>query len=612
LRDFLLRGCVLAGAITALLTELLGGFQLLRPVPLAAAWLAIGIGGLLFLYLHPPHFHRFAIKPFEALIAAGIVWIAGLVAVAAWLCPPNSHDVLGYHLPRIVYWAQSGSVGLFPTPYVNQIDLPPLAEYFMLHTYVLSGGDHFVNLVSWASFAASILGVTAIAAALGADSRSQAFAALFCATLPSAILQASSAKNECLAAFWLVSMVYFVVRRDWLFLGFSLGLAVFTKGTAYLFAPPLVAGMFLCDTAGNRWRRWRFVPAWAAFGILLVNAPLYIRNLEVSGSPFGFDSPFANGLYKYRNEPLGWKPTVSNLLLNLSDQLGSSSERWNQGVYRLVMDLHRWLHIDPRDPANALRMSRYAPPVNTRHEANANNRWHLLLLVAAVMFAVWLAWRRHDRRWSIYAASILCGFLLFCFYARWYPWDARYLLGPLVVAAPIAGVFLGSVRPRAAAMAIGLLLFSLARLPATENWLRPLKGPNNVFATSREAQYFADIGGMHNQASYWQSVDLTARSGCRMVGIDSSENQLEYPFQALLLERAPGIRFEHTGVQNPSVRFADPKAPGPCAVLCLDCVENQKKIAMYSPIGPPVVIGRFLLFLPGGSSSRIRSARCAR
>jgi len=597
LRDFLLRGCVLAGAITALLTELLGAFHLLRPVPLAAAWLAIGTGVLFFLYLHPPRLHGFAIKPLEASIAAGIVWIAGLVAVTAWLSSPNSHDVLGYHLPRIVYWAQSGSVGPFPTPYLNQIDFPPLAEYFMFHTYVLSGGDHFVNLVSWASFAACILGVTAIAAALEANSRSQAFAALFCATLPTAILQASSAKNECLAAFWLVCILYFAVRRDALFLGLSLGLAVFTKGTAYLFAPPLVAGMFLCDRAAGRWRRWRFVPAWAVCGILLVNAPLYVRNFEVSGSPLGFDSPFGNGLYRFRNEPLGWKPTVSNLLLNLSDQLGSSSERWNQGVYRLVMDVHRRLGIDPQDPVNALRMSRYRPPVNTRHEANANNRWHLLLLTAAVLFAGWLALRRHDRRWLIYAASIVFGFLLFCFYVRWYPWDARYFLGPLVVAAPIAGAFLGRIRPRAAAITIGLLLFSLARLPATENWLRPLKGPNNLFATSRESQYFADIGGMNNQSSYWRSVDLTARSGCRVVGIDSSENQLEYPFQALLLERAPGVRFVHTGVENPSARYADPKAPRPCAVLCLDCVENQKKIAMYSPIGTPVAIGRFLLFL---------------
>jgi hypothetical protein len=597
LRDFLLRGCVLAGAITACLTELLSAFHLLRPVPLAVAWLAIVAAAVFFLYHHPPPLHRFAFRPLETLIAAGILWIACLTAVAAWLSPPNSHDVLGYHLPRIVYWVQARSVGIFPTPYLNQIDFPPLAEYFMLHTYLLTGGDHFVNLVSWVSFCASIIGVTAIADAMREDSRSQAFAALFCASLPSGILQASSAKNECLAAFWLVSIVYFALRRDMLFLGLSVGLAVLTKGTAYLFAPPLIAGMFLCDRSADRWRRWRWVPVWAAGGILLVNGPLYSRNLAVSGSPLGFDSPFGNGLYKFRNEPLGWKPMVSNLLLNVSDQLGSSSERWNQGVYRVVMDLHRRLHIDPDDPVNAVRMSRYAPPVNTRHEANANNRWHLLLLAAAMLYAAWLAFRRHDPRWLIYSASIVCGFLLFCFYVRWYAWDARYLLGPLAVGSPITGAFMGRMRPRLAAVVIALLLFSLTRLPVEQNWLRPLRGPGNVFAVSRNAQYFADIGAMHNQDSYWQAVDLTARSGCRRVGIDSSINQLEYPFEALLLERAPEVRFVHTGVENPSARFADPHAPPPCAVLCLDCIGNQTKLATYSPIGAPVTIGQFLLFL---------------
>ena len=508
----------------------------------------------------------------------------------------------------MLYWAQSGSVGVFPTPYVNQIDFPPLAEYLMLHTYLLSGGDRFVNLVSWAAFVLSILGVTAIAAALRADSRRQAFAALFCATLPSAILQASSAKNESLAAFWLVCVLYFALRRDAPMIGLSIGLAVFSKGTAYLFAPPLVAGAFLCDVPIGRWRRWRFVPVWAAAGILLISGPLYVRNLAVSGSPFGFDSPFANGLYRYRNEPFGWKPTVSNALLNLSDQLGSSSERWNQAVYRFVLGLHRRLGIDPEDPVNTLRMIRYAPPVNTRHEANANNRWHLLLLVGAFVYAL------KDRRWLIYALSLIAGYLFFCFYVRWQPWDARYLLGPFVLAAPLAGQLLGSMRPRALAIAIAILLFSLARLPATENWLRPLRGPGNVFGVSRDEQYFADIAGMHNQASYWGAVDLTARSDCRMVGIDSSENQLEYPFQALLRERAPGIRFVHTGVENPTAHYADPRAPAPCAVLCLDCIDNARKLALYAPLGPPITIGRFLLFLPSrpyqvaGSRARVAAS----
>jgi hypothetical protein len=89
--------------------------------------------------------------------------------------------------------------------------------------------------------------------------------------------------------------------------------------------------------------------------------------------------------------------------------------------------------------------------------------------------------------------------------------------------------------------------------------------------------------------SYLPAVELTARSGCETVGIDISQNTLEYPFQALLRERNPGVRFVHTDVENAWAR--------PCAVLCLDCAGIRKKIARYAPVGPPVEIGRFLLFL---------------
>jgi hypothetical protein len=82
-----------------------------------------------------------------------------------------------------------------------------------------------------------------------------------------------------------------------------------------------------------------------------------------------------------------------------------------------------------------------------------------------------------------------------------------------------------------------------------------------------------------------------------MVGIDITQNQLEYPFQALLRERNRDVRFIHVGVENVSARYARPQSPRPCAVLCPDCAGIQKKVEMYRSMGPPAVIGKFLLFL---------------
>lgn len=603
-RDACLRAAVVTGAVTALATEVLGLFHLLRRAPLIIAWILMIFCVAKYLWRRAPKrslfFARVRGHPLESAIALAIAWIVVLTGVTAVWSPPNSFDVLGYHMPRVVYWAQAHSVRFFATPYLNQIQFPPLSEYFMLHLYLMAGGDRFVNLVSWAAFALSITGVSAIAANLGGGSRAQAFAALFCATLPSGVLLASSAGNDTMLALWLVCAAYFAARPNGPWLGLALGLAVMTKGTAYLFGPMIVGGLFLCDRAAERWRRWRFIPAWAIAGILLLNMPLYTRNLALSGSPFGYDSPFGNGLYKYRNEPLGWKTTVSTALLNLSDQLGTGSPRWNEGVYELVMRIHRRLGIDPRDPVNAARMAGYGPPANSRHEADANNRWHLLWLAVSFTLAVWLAIGRRNSRWLIYGLSLICAYVLFCFYVRWYRWDARYLLALFVLASPLGGAFLAVLRPRWAPVIIGVLLLDIVRLPVTENWLRPLKGPHNVFATPRNQQYFADITQMDNRASYLGAVDAIAHSGCRLAGMDISENQLEYPLQALLRERVPAVRFVHTGVENGSARYADREEARPCVILCMDCAGNQQKIGLYRDWGAPAGIGRFLLFgVPG-------------
>jgi len=64
---------------------------------------------------------------------------------------------------------------------------------------------------------------------------------------------------------------------------------------------------------------------------------------------------------------------------------------------------------------------------------------------------------------------------------------------------------------------------------------------------------------------------------------------LEYPFQALLRERNPAVRFWHVGVDHPA---------RPCAVFCPDCAGVPGKADSYRYIGPPIEIGHFLLFLP--------------
>ena len=594
----------MSGAATAVITELLSPFHLLRRGGLAAAWLLVAAAVGAWVYRHRPALPRVTVRPLEASIAAVILAIAAVVGYTAILSPPNSADAMAYHMPRVLYWAQAGSVAFFPTPYYNQITLQPLAEYFMLHTYVLSGGDHLINLVAFFGFLGSIVGVSAIAGALGLGSKGQSFAALFCATLPNGILQASGAKNDFVLAAWLVAMVYFAARKDAPYTGLALGLALATKATAYLFAPPMLAAVWLCSRPQRR-EAVRML-AFLAGGVLLINAPQYLRNVSLSGSPLGYDSAQGDGVYRWRNEHPGWKSTVSNLLRNTSEQLGARSPRWNQTVFDTVVKIHRALGIDPHDPDTTWPYTRYEPPRTAKnHEADANNRWHLLLLAVAAIFAA--ATRR--RTWMLYAAGLIAAFLIFCFYLKWQLYLPRLELPLFVLGAPLAAALMEAIRAPILAIVLCAFLVNNTRASLFENWTRPLHGPRNLFITTRDANYFADMVQWNNRASYLPAIELTARSGCETVGIDIGLNQLEYPFQALLRERNPRVRYVHTGVENTSARYYPAVQPQPCAVFCPDCAGIEKKVTMYAGIGPPIVLDHFLLFLGPSRRQRDRWSR---
>jgi hypothetical protein len=524
---------------TLLITEALSPFHLLRPLPVALAWTAVAVfAAYRYRNLKLPRLPQR--QPFEGAVAVAIAALGIAVFLAAAFSPPNSADAMAYHLPRVLYWAQSGSVAFFHTPYFNQVMLQPLDEYVMLHQWLLFGGDRFINLIAFAAYLGSILGVSAIASAAGLNSRAQAVAALFCATLPNFILQASGAKNDALLAFLLVAMVYFGLRGDIPFAALSLALALATKGTAYLFIPPLLLLFRL------NWKRFAIL---AAAAVLLLNGPQYWRNIKLSGSPLGFDSAQGDGFYRWRNDHPGLKSTVSNVLRNTSEQLGDRPQSWNTAVYNTVLRLHAVLGLDPDDPATTWPYARFQPPINANHEANANNRWHLLVLAIALCFI-----RR--RFWALYAGALVAAFLLFCFYLRWQPFLARLELPLFVLAAPLAGL----LRPKVVALVACVFLLTTARRPALQNWTRPLRGPNNVFVTPRDRQYFADMDQFHNRDLYLRAVDDAVHSGCKTIGVDIRQFTLEYPFEALVRERVPGVVFVHSG---------DPSGPKPCAVLTL-------------------------------------------
>ena len=612
-RDRFLRALVLFGLALFAMTELLSLFNLVRPVPLMACWTAIFTVAIAYivrtrgtLRIRPPSFH---VEPVLLICLLSIMAILALTALTAGFSPPNSADAMAYHMPRVVYWAEQSSIRFFPTQYFNQIMLQPLTEYFMLHTYLLTGGDHFINFVQWFASLASIIGVSSVAGMFGARVSGQAIAALFCASLPSGILASSGAKNDYFLAMWLIAAVYFALRfttthqtADALLLGAAMGLAVLTKATAYLFAPWVIAAVFAGRASRSAARLgWGALIAVAC--ALALNTPHYIRNYRLSGSIMGFDSAQGDWFFRWRNETFGWKQTLSNILRNTSEQFGARSNRWDQSVNDFVTGVHRRLGIDVNDPATTWPWSTFAAPKNANHEANAPNRWHLTILLVASCLLGWRGLRGRERERALYALSLACAFIGFCTYLKWQPFLARLFLPLFVLGAPLTSALVeifDSVPLRIGRLLVQivlcLFLLDNARHPSLDNWVRPLRGPKSVLRTPRAEQYFADMSQWSNSTTFEKTVGFLAHINCGTIGVDITNLQLEYPLEALLRERKPEILFVHTGVQNVSIRYPQPTGAPVCAVVCLDCAGDTKRLRLYSAFTNSALIDRFVIF----------------
>ncbi len=562
MRARLLELGILSAGIVAASTEILSFFTALTFWPILVTWLGIAA---LWIYRLRDVAWRPSIEGmrdwFVQLCLAGLAGLWVIEGITAFASAPNSADAMAYHMARIVYWMQQRSVANFATEYLNQIMLQPLAEYVVLHFQILTKGDYFANSVAWLSTGGYILAASLVAAKLGASLRGQALTAVIVATIPNGVLQASGIKNEALLAFFLLAALYYSLTKSYWQLSLAVGLACLTKGTAYLFAGPIVL-LFAP----------RAIP-WVVLGVLITNGPFFSRNLDLSGSPLGFDSASADGKYVWKNQPISAKGAFSNLVRHTTEQLGTPNPNWNRWIYWKSIGLQKRLGIDYNDKATTWPYATYEPPNNTNHEADRNNRRHLGFLCVA---AIYLLWRRETPSLKILFAVAL-GVVALCAYLKWQPFMGRMWLPLFAIACTAAAVWV-SRWPVIVQVACVLLAFDHIRLGALENATRPIRGYRSVFLQSRAATYFNDMTPWKVEKNYFEVLAELEKSPCRTVAIDITWFQLEYPLQALLLERDPNYKFVHAGTKNPSRKYeARWKDLDPCILVCLACDKWVQK-----------------------------------
>lgn len=602
-RNFL-RAAISWGIWLVLSTEVLSLVKALTPIGLSLAWLTLTLLGAGWLVqrlrrgftLRGPVLDGFK-KPINAVMVAVITIIFVLTIVVAWFAPPNTFDSLNYHMSRVAHWAQNHSVAHYPSGMELQNSYAPLAEYSILHFYILSGGDHLANFSEWFAMAGSVMGASLAAALLGAALPGQLLAAIFVASLPMGIVQASSTMTDYITGFWLVCLsVEFLAlwqgkeKPQWvvLFLSASAGLAAATKPTAFAFMLPfaLAAPVVLF-----RQVKFSVFARLAVLAIILfgcINAGYLARNLRTYGVPFDPDNTVS-----FRNEMMNVGGLTSNILRNAGLQLHTPWPEVNHQLTRLIIGVHFKLGLDANDPRTTAQGEFNIGNLTTNEDVTFNPLH--TLIIGIVFLASLVLFKRTGRKLIIYQALVILGFVIFSFVFKWQIFGSRLLLPFFLLYAPVVGTFFSLLVPAwfVSIVGVGLAASSFMWLVSINSRpLIPLSGKTewpSVLTASRERMYFTSISGAYEPMKSVTGQILDAE--CNEVGLAISGAGAEYPYWLLLGAPRDDLRIEWIVAGTPSARYSDPNFK-PCAVICDTCdgassyrglplVDEQGKIGLY-------------------------------
>lgn len=611
--DAFRRTAVLWGVILLAMTELLSKAHAVTTSAVVVGWgLCVALLALLL--------RRERGRPAVPAEAGSQVWSAAIpialtlamTLVIGVVAAPNSTEGLIYHLARIDQWIQHGSIEPYATSTTRQIFMPQWTELAILHVRLLSGGsDRLAAVVPWMAFAGCITLSYGIARQLGSGREGAMLGALVVASLPMAVLEASSTQVDLPVAFWALALAAFTLDRapqrawaDVLLAGAALGLALASKSTAYIVCAPFGVWWLVRAARSEGLRRGLVKAATLAALALLLNLPFYASNLRVFGRPLGPAGTAA----AYGNEIHGPLVLASNLVRNATVHLGTPFGLWNDGLTLAVVRAHQAFGLDPQDPRTTwFEDTRFRVWPMSTYEGRTGNLLHFLLALMAaslLLLAPKQGARPGARPAASYAVAVLAGAVLFCWVLKWQHWHGRLHTPLFILMAPAIAVSIERAISARRALGVGLVLW-LGSLPwLLGSQMRPvLTLPpwhlKSIFSVPRERQYLVNQRDL--EGPYLRAAADLARLGCGDVAVASSEDSWSHPIVAFARLEGVQPRIHYVFVDNETRTLE--RRPAACALLEIDREPGWTPGPPYSELTLSWRMPRVALWLPPASSN---------
>ena len=496
-REGFVKTLLLVAATSYLFTELESFFSALNSSTAILSWAILLTGTLFTLRRYGlskpqiPHFQEvIKVYPFQSY---AFVCLLICLLIETLLAPPNNYDSMSYHMARVVHWVQNQNVAYYPTSIARQLYHNPMAEYLIVQLQLLSNGDWWANSVQFGAMLGALSLVSLLVKKIGLDSKEQFLAVILVFAIPAGLFQSTSTQNDYVAAFFLLSTIYFGWQLSapvsaaprlsaiiWLALSLSLG--AFTKYTTLVFALPfcLWFGVNYLRNYGL-WGTTKIVTV-IVFFLVVVLTPFIFRNLETFGNPVG-PKPGSSVNLPMANAPISLANTYSNVLRNLGNQVGLPVASYNQSIDKIVEFLHQIFGLQVNKRANSYLNDLYRTSFSFDEDL-VNNLLYLLLSGWAFTWLVSHLKRADFAKQTalLITVCLLAGFVLFSALLRWQSTSGRLLLPLLIVACvPICYVVVRALNAKSQVFLMSFLLITCVPvvlfnkskpLVVLDNWIR--------------------------------------------------------------------------------------------------------------------------------------------
>lgn len=555
--------------------------------------------------------------PLDARIILGA---AGLMAIflggIALLTTTTNWDSLTYHMARVMHWMQQGSVAHYPTNMEAQIQMGPWSGYVQAHLWLLWGNDRFENMLQWSAMAGSMAVATLMVrqmlpeeVGVAASARTQAFAALLIATLPTGIVEAITTQTDYTTGFWLLclgslglawcrepaNLVYAIG------FGAALGLGMATKFTIIFFAAPVgvaVATMLIWKQR-SKWLQV-VVPGISGLAVCLaLVSPHFIRNQIVFGSVIGSKSTREGAGIPH----ISTSGVLSNIIRNAGLHSNTGIPALTHQLNRLVHTVQSWTGWAPDAPELSSVSSMYEPPDEFFiFDSFAASPWQVALIGVAVVAG--FANLRKNRLALAGLGLAFAGFTLFCIAIRWQMWNTRYHLPLLLFSMPMVAAVLipQALRWLTYGAGMGLLIFGVVIIG--NNRSRPIFDAK--WRAQPRVEQLLSFQGVKYYGDMREMVGKIMDAGCVDVGLKIAADHPEYPLWIMLREAGFKGEIHHQLVSGPSARLPGPKRMPDVIVTTL---SGQPKGQMATAFPTQTQVGPYTLHWSAKISGQAQRAK---